>query len=258
MRHASTYLAVLCLGALGLSAAGASATPTVTARAAFVPILKNPRSSSGPTWPGTGDILGAGTAVEVEAHVSGTEYGGSPSPVKQIKVFAPAGMKLDESGFSRCSKAALQKGGPAACPLKSIASAPGEGNGVVSFGGERVHERVSVQGFFGEGGGLIFSIIGTTPVSLEEFATATYETTPTGVIGTAEVPLVETVPGALAASEEQFKLKLGAAYKNGKRLVSFVTAPPTCHGKLTGRYEVTFYNGETVPGSVSVPCPKHK
>ncbi len=262
MRRASTYLAVLSLGALGLggpAAVGASATPTITARAAIVPIPKNLRlSSGGPTWPGTGDILGAPAALEVEAHISGTEYGGSPSPVKQVKVFLPPGTKLNESGFSRCSKAILQKGGPAACPLKSIASAPGEGNGVVSFGGERVHERVSIQAFFNEGGGLIFSAIGTTPVSLEEFALSTFVNTPTGPVNTTEVPLVETVPGALAASEEQLKIKIGAAFKRGKKLVSFGTVPNTCHGKLTGRYEVTFYSGETVPGSVSVPCPKHK
>jgi hypothetical protein len=261
MRKASTYLAVLGLGALGLSgltAAAASATPTVTARAAIVPILKNPRQSSGPTWPGTGDILGAAASLELEAHISGTEYGGFPSPVKQIKVFLPKGTKVNESGFAHCSKAILQKGGPPACPLKSVASAPGEANGVVSFGGERVHERTSVQGFFNEGGGLIFSIVGTTPVSLEEFATATYENTAGGVVGTAQVPLIETVPGALAASAEQFKIKIGAAFKKGKKLISFGTVPSTCHGKLTGRYEITFYSGETVPGSVSVPCPKHK
>ncbi len=261
MRKASTYLALLGLGALGLSgltATAASAAPTVTARAAIVPIPKNPRTNGGATWPGTGDILGAPAALELEAHISGTEYGGFPSPVKQIKVFLPKGTKLHEAGFARCSRATLQHSGAPGCPLKSIASPPGEANGVVSFGGERVHERVTVQGFFNEGGGLIFSIVGTTPVSLEEFSTATYENTPNGVIGTAQVPLIETVPGALAASAEQFKIKLGAAFKQGKKLISFGTVPSTCHGKLTGRYEITFYSGETVPGSVSVPCPKHK
>ncbi len=261
MRKASTYFAALGLAALGLSgpaALAASAAPTITARAAIVPIPKNLRHSGGPTWPGTGDILGAPAALEIEAHISGTEYGGSPSPVKQVKVFLPKGTKLNESGFARCSKATLQKGGPVACPQRSLASAPGEGNGVVSFGGERVHERVSIQAFFNAGGGLIFSAIGTTPVSLEEFAFASYINTPSGPVGTAQIPLVETVPGALAASEEQLKIKLGAAYKHGNKLISFGTVPPTCHGKLTGRYEVTFYSGETVPGSVSVPCPKHK
>lgn len=261
MRRASISMAVLGLGALGLSgltAASASATPTIVARAAIVPILKNPRKTSGPTWPGTGDILGAPAALELEGKISGTEYGGFPSPVKQIKVFLPKGTKVSEKGFSKCSETILHAKGPAGCPLKSIASPPGEANGVVSFGTERVHEKVSVQGFFNEGGGLVFSIVGTSPVSLEEFATASYVNNPAGVIGTAEIPLIETVPGALAASAEQFKIKIGAAFKQGNKLISFGTVPNTCKGHLTGKYEVTFYSGETVPGSVSVPCPKHK
>ncbi len=260
MRRASLFAAVLGLGALSLGGLteAASATPTVSARAAIVPIPKNPRKPNGPTWPGTGDILGAGAALEIEGKINGTEYGGFPSPVKQIKVFLPKGTKVNESGFARCSETTLHAKGASGCPLKSFASPPGEANGVVSFGGERVHERVTVQAFFNQGGGLIFSIVGTTPVSLEEFATATYANTANGVVGTAEIPLIETVPGALAASDEQFKIKLGAAYKSHGKLHSFGTVPKTCHGHLTGKYEVTFYSGETVPGEVTVPCPKHK
>jgi hypothetical protein len=260
MRRASTYLAVLGLGAFGLGslAAVASAAPTITARAAIVPIPKDPRKPNGPTWPGTGDILGAGAALEMEAKITGTEYGGSPSPVKQIKVFLPQGTKLNEAGFAKCSETILHQSGAAGCPLKSFASPPGEANGEVSFGGERVHEKVTVQGFFNSGGGLIFSIVGTSPVSLEEFATLTYTSASSGVVATAEIPLIETLPGALAASDEQFKIKIGAAYKKGNKLISFGTVPNKCKGKLTGKAEVTFYSGETVPVSVSVPCPKHK
>jgi hypothetical protein len=260
MRRASIYLAVLGLGALGLTGftAAATAAPTITARAAIVPIPINPRKEHSATYPGTGDILGAPAALELEAKISGTEYGGFPSPVKQIKAFFPKGTKVDSSAFATCSETILHADGAAGCPLKSFASSPGEANGVVSFGTERVHERVTVQGFFTGGNGLLFSIVGTSPVSLEEFATATYENTSSGVVGTAQVPLIETVPGALAASAEQFKIKLGAAYKKGKKLISFGTVPSTCKGHLTGKYEVTFYSGETVPGSISVPCPKHK
>jgi hypothetical protein len=260
MRKASIFMAVLGLGAVGFSglSAVASATPTVTARAAIVPIPKDPRKPNGPTWPGTGDILGAGAALEMEAKISGTEYGGAPSPVKQVKVFLPKGTKLNEKGFARCSETILHQSGAAGCPLRSFASPPGEANGVVSFGGERVHERVTVQGFFNTGGGLVFSIVGTSPVSLEEFATFSYTSGPSGVVGTAQVPLIETLPGALAASDEQFKIKVGAAYKKGNKLVSFGTVPSKCKGHLSGKAEITFYSGETVPVSVSVPCPKHK
>lgn len=260
MRRACTCLVVLSLGVLGLGGlpAGASARPTITARAAIVPIPIDPRKANGPTYPGTGDILGAPAALEIEGTVSGTEYGGFPSPVRQIKATLPKGTRLNERGFAKCSEAILHQSGPAGCPLTSIASPPGEANGVVSFGGERVRERVTLQGFFNVGGGLIFSIVGTSPVSLEEFATLTYVNTPSGVVSTTQIPLIETVPGALAASAEQFKITIGAAYRKGKKLVSFGTVPSTCHNHFTGTAEVTFESGETVPITVTVPCPKHR
>jgi hypothetical protein len=253
--------AVPVLSVLGLLAglpALAAATPTITARATIVPIPKNPRTNGGPTWPGTGDILGAPAAVEIEGKISGTEYGGSPSPVKTIKVFLPKGVKVNEAGFARCSEAVLHEKGAEGCPLESVASSLGEANGVVSFGGERVHEKVSVQAFFNSAGGLIFLIVGDTPASLEEFATLTFANGPSGLIATAEIPLIETLPGADAASAEQFKIKIGAAFKRGNKLVSFGTLPKTCKGHLTGKAEVTFYSGETVPIEVSLPCPKQK
>lgn len=258
MRRAFTYMVLLGFGALGFSGltAVASATPTITAKATIVPIPINPRTATGPTYPGTGDMLGAPAALEIEGKISGSEYGGFPSPLKQVKVFLPKGVKVSESGFARCSESILRASGPAGCPLRSIASAPGEATGAVSFGGERVHERVSVQAFFNSGGGLIFSIVGTTPVSLEEFATLAFANGPAGQIATAEIPLIETVPGALAASAEQFKIKLGAAFKKGKKLVSFGTVPNTCKNGFTAKVEASFYSGETVPLSVTVPCPK--
>lgn len=261
MRRASVSIAVLGLAALGLSgvtAAVASAAPKVEARAAIVPIPKNPRKANGPTWPGTGDILGAPAALEIESKIIGTEYFGAPSPVTQIKVFLPKGTKVSEKGFARCSQTILHAKGPAGCPLKSFASPIGEAHGVVSIAGERVPERATVQGFFNQGGGLIFSIIGSTPVSFEEFATASYTNTPGGVVGTAKVPLISTLPEAPYASAEQFKIKIGAAFKQGNKLVSFGTVPKTCKGHLSGKYEITFASGEVVPGEVSVPCPKHK
>jgi hypothetical protein len=39
------------------------------------------------------------------------------------------------------------------------------------------------------------------------------------------LPLVETVPGALDASILSFKVTVGAAYKKGKKTVSYITLP---------------------------------
>ncbi len=82
MRKASTRLALLGLAAAMLVLpAVAGAAPVVTLKVKAVPIPKNPSSNSGPTWPGTGNIFGAGSALETEFTISGTEYGGFPSPL---------------------------------------------------------------------------------------------------------------------------------------------------------------------------------
>ena len=106
MRIASTRRALLGLGVVGLLAlpAAASATPVVTLKAAAVPIPINPSNPHSANFPGTGDILGAGAALEVEFTIHGTEYGGSPSPITQIKTYAPAGVKLNTKGFATCSE----------------------------------------------------------------------------------------------------------------------------------------------------------
>jgi hypothetical protein len=75
---------------------------------------------------------------------------------------------------------------------------------------------------------------------------------------TVPVPLVETVPGAPYASVYTIKGKFGAAYKKGKKLISYGTVPKTCpKGGFKGNIEITFLSGETVTATVVVPCPKH-
>jgi len=67
MRKASTRLALLGLAVAMLALpAVAGAAPVVTLKVKAVPIPKNPSSNGGPTWPGTGNIFGAGTDVEAE------------------------------------------------------------------------------------------------------------------------------------------------------------------------------------------------
>ena len=267
MRIASTRRALLGLGITGLLAglpAAASAAPVVTLKAAAVPIPINLSNPHSPTYPGTGDILGAGTALEVEFTIQGTEYGGSPSPITQIKTYAPAGSKLTTTGFATCSENIIKEKGPAGCPKKSFASPLGEARGQVSFGSTRVYETLSVQGFFApasEGGGLLFFADGTTPASIELISKGTISNAggAFGPVVTAEVPLVESVPGALDGSAEYIKVKVGAAYKKGKKLISYGTVPKKCpKGGFPLKAEVKFLSGEVVPAEYKAPCPKHK
>jgi hypothetical protein len=249
MRRISTCLAVLGLAVLGLSAT-ASAAPTVTLKAVAVPITG---------FPGTGNILGAGAAVQAEYTISGTEYGGFPPPLIGVTFFLPAGSKLHPQGFVTCAPSVLEKGGWKPCPKKSAAGPRGEAQGIVSFGTERVKETVGVYPFFAPGGGLEFWAEGTTPVSVEILSKGRFSnaSAPFGPKLTVEVPLVESVPGALDASIQTIKVKVGAAYKRGKKTISYGTLPKKCpKGGFPVKSEMTFLGGAVVPAEYKAPCPK--
>jgi len=261
MRIASNRKALLGLAAAGLLAGlpAAASAATVELKATAVPIPINPSNQHSANYPGTGDILGAGAAFEVEFKISGSEYGGAPSPLTQVKVILPPGVKLTRKGFATCSETVLKEKGPGACPKKSFASPKGEARGFVSFGSERVHETVSVQAFFAEGGGLIFFVDGLTPASIELYPKGTISNVGGRQVFTTEVPLIESVPGALDGSAEFIKVKVGAAYKKGKKLISYGTVPTKCpKGGFPIKTEVTFLSGQTVPAEYNAPCPKHK
>jgi hypothetical protein len=256
-------LTALILSSLALSAAGlaavASAQPSVAIKAKIVPIPIDPSSPNSPTYPNTGNILGAGAALEATLSISGTEYGGFPSPVTKVVVELPAGVKLHPQGFAICPAAILESHEVQKCPKRSVAGPPGEVLGVVSFGGTRVDEKATIRAFFAPGGGLAFYTEGTSPAVLEVLATGSFSTAPKpfGPKLTVPVPLVETVPGAPYASVLSIKGKVGAAFKQGKKLISYGKVPKTCpKGGFKGKVEITFLSGETVTVNPTVPCPK--
>jgi hypothetical protein len=247
-----TRLALLALAPIPLASLApvAAAVPAVTFTATALPILG---------FPGTGNILGAGAAVEFRSTISGTEYGGFPSPLVLLSIYSPAGTKLDSGGFATCAQAVLEADGPEGCPKRSSAGPVGEGLGIVSFGHEQVREKVSIQGFFAPGDALLFFVGGTTPTSLEiiEKAHVVSGNPPFGPEAIAELPLVETVPGALDASILSFKITIGAAYKRGKKTMSYITLPKKC--PRTGfliKAEFKFNSGESTTVRDRPPCPK--
>jgi hypothetical protein len=245
-------LAVLGLVVLSLStSASAWAAPTFTFKTKALPI---------PGFPHTGDILGAGAVIQVEGTISGTEYGGFPPPLTGVKYWAPAGAKLHPQGFATCAPSTIEQRGPGPCPKTSIAGPKGSFGGVVSFGTERVHETASVQPFFAPGGNLEFFADGTTPVSIEILATGhvVSSSPPFGLEVIGEVPLIESVPGALDASEQEGTITVGAAYKHGKHTVSYVTVPKSCPvGGWSVKVELSFLGGAITEASYKMPCPKH-
>ncbi len=247
------------LGLLLASVAGAA--PVVTVKAKILPVPINPASAKSKNYPKTGNILGAGASVETRFTISGTEYGGFPSPLTGVVVYLPKGTKLHPQGFATCSNGILETHEVQKCPKKSIASPKGEVVGVVSFGSTRVQEKATVQAFFTSGGGLGFFTEGTSPTLIEILSSGRFS----GASGafsqklSAVVPLVETVPGAPYASVESIKIKVGAAYMKNKKLISYGTVPSKCpKGGFPAKTELKFLSGETSTASIKVPCPKKK
>jgi hypothetical protein len=259
MRKASTILAVLALGLLAVPAV-ASATPTVKFKATAVPI---------PGVPHTGNILGAGAAVHAEYNIEGTEYGGFPPPIVGVNFYLPKGSKLHPSGFPTCAKTVLEQTGPSGCKKSSEAGPIGNVLGIVSFGSERVEETATLQSFYAPGGGFSFFTNGHSPVSLEILSAGHYVNfTGGGGFGPeleTEVPLVSTVPGAPFASVKSINVRVGSAYKSGKKWIPYGKLPTKCKGGLKVKTEVIFDKEganppvkEPVTASYTAPCPRKK
>lgn len=241
-------VAGMCAAAALALPAMASATPTVSLKAAIKPI---------PGIKGTGDRLGAGATLETEITISGTEYAGGPPPVTEVKGYFPKGTKINTKGFSTCNSKSLEQKGTGGCSKKSRAGATAPTNGFVSLGGERVPETVQVSPFLVSGGGLDFWIEGSTPVKIEKLATGSWSFPSSGPVLTVKVPLIETLPGAPDASATLIKTKIGGAQKKGHKVAFYGQVPRSCpKGGWPGKVEVTFLNAGTASASTVVPCPK--
>ena len=240
------------LTALALTLAPAAlAAPVVKATAKIVPIKG---------FPNTGNILGAGAALEVRATASGTEStGGVVSQLRKVVVYLPKGVKIDSKPFPSCSTATLENVGPSGCPKGSVASPVGSAGVVDPIGGEDVRENATLQAFVAPGGGLNFYANAASPISAQIVVPGFYGTASGryGLKFTAEVPLVDSVPGAPPVSTESINISVGAAIKKHGHTYYYGTVPNTCpKGGFTGMFEATFQTGETVSNTVTVPCPK--
>jgi hypothetical protein len=260
MRRASTCLAVLGLALLALPGA-ASAIPGLKFKAEAVPI---------PGYKDTGDILGAGTALQAEYQISGTEYFGSPPPIIGVNFYLPKGSVLHPNGFPTCSQATVEQLGPIGCPKPSQAGPVGTALGYVTLGGERVEETTEIFSFYKTGGGFIFFTEGRSPVSLEILSPGHYKNYVGGGGYGPElevtVPEIASLPGAPFASVKTIKVKAGSAIgpkNNPKKDTYYGRVPKKCpKGGFPVKTEVIFAeNGEEskpvpVTALYKAPCPK--
>lgn len=244
---------------VGLAASvPASAAPTVLVKGRAVPI---------PGFAHTGNILGAGAAVEAEVKISGSEYGGFPPPLVGITVYLPSGTKIDTRDFPTCpTRVVAEEREPRKCPRGSSAGPIGKVEGVVAFGDERVEETAEIHSFFAPGGGLEFLVDGHTPVSLE-IPTSSQLLQPDGGGGfgpefTGPIPLVETVPGAADASTEKINITLGSAIRKDGKVFYYGRVPRSCPvGGFRVKALLTFAENADLATPVTVtvpfraPCP---
>ncbi len=254
---ALALLPAIALAALALPAS-APAKPSVTLKAQLVAI---------PGFRHTGDIRGAGAALKTEFTIKSTEYGGHQPPIEAVAVQFPSGTKIDNKGFTTCAVEVLvEEHEPARCPKKSIAGPPGHADGYVVFEGEEVKEVVKVESFFVPGGGIDFFIYGHSPALIEKVSTGHFTSYgSSGGFGPrflAEVPLIETVPGANDASTETILTQVGAAYKKGKKTVYYGTVPQKCpKGGFRLKASITFAGlgglpQQTVTAQARTACPR--
>jgi hypothetical protein len=263
MRRAPIFTAAASIALLALTGV-ASALPTVQFKAEAVPI---------PHFRGTGNILGAGAAVQAEYQITGTEYLGSPPPIIGVNFYLPKGSKLHTSGFPTCSKATLEQFGPVQCRKGSAAGPTGKVLGYVTLGGERVEEGLELSSFYAPGGGLEFFSKGASPVSIEIISNGHYVNLGgAGGYGPelkTEVPLVASLPGAPYASVKSITVKAGSAYTTGKgkhkKTIYYGRVPTKCpKGGFPIKTEVIFAeNGElarpeTVTKTYKAPCPRKR
>jgi hypothetical protein len=258
MRTSSTILGSLLLAATLAPLASAPAAPVVKLKAEPVPIAG---------FPHTGYILGHGTALKAEYSISGTEYGGFPAPLVGIDFYLPAGTKLHPDGFPTCPPSTLERNGlgPKHCPKGSAAGPPGTVTGYVAFGNEIVPETASIEPFYAPKGALEFFTFGHEPVLLEILSTGRYVNVGREGFGqklTAQVPLVETVPGAQDASVEKIDVEVGSAIKSKGKTIYYGMLPSSCpKDGFTVRSDLMFAGlgglaSTTVTVTYKAPCPR--
>jgi hypothetical protein len=258
VRSPAVLLAILV--GLALTAAQAAAKPTLRFGAAAVPV---------PGYPETGDIYGAGAAVKVEYLISGNEYERSPAPMTGLTLGLPSGVKLDNKGWPTCPQLVLEPtgAGPEHCPPGSRAGPVGLAQAFVTLGAERVKEEATVESFNAPGGALEFFMRGHSPVALEILSTGHYRhlsgAAEFGPELAAEIPLVESLPGAPYASVESVNVTTGSARgpKSANKATYYLRLPRTCPAQgwlFTGSVTLAGIAGlprQTLTASSRAPCP---
>ena len=250
MRKACKYMVLVALAVVGLPAVASAATVTGV-KAAIKPI---------PGFPETGPILGAGAEVEIEGKLEGNELpGGLPLQTRRLAVYFPAGTKIDPTGFPTCTAAKLEITGPEGCPKQSRIADGTVGVADQIGQGEATRETGALEVYAAPGDGVVAYANAAAPISAQIVIPAHWETAPApyGPKLTFEIPLVDSVPGALPVSGTELHIKAGAAIRKGGKTYYYGRVPAKCpKGGFPGKGEVTLEGGQNIVTELNVPCPK--
>jgi hypothetical protein len=252
-RKVRVLLAALIAGACLIITAAAWATITLTIHASFTP-----------------DKLGAPTNLSGTAKFT-SDTGGTPPPISNFTVYAPAGMGVDIRGTGTCTAAKLEANGPTGCPADSRAGF-GNGMALLELAKQVIHEPYTIDLFFApkENGHLVFLayVDAVSPASVELVLVAkeVHAPKPYGFGLSVEVPPIPTLPEASDASVEGVSITLGATniayYKTvhgKKRLfhVRGIVVPKTCPpGGFPLETILQFADGTSNISKTAIACPR--
>jgi hypothetical protein len=253
-------------GAAVLVPPTASAKPAVTMSAAAAPIPMNPLEPHSRAWAHTGNMARAGAELEATFTITGTEYLGLPNPLRRVMIALPKGIKVTTRGFASCRlpHGNWRKTGEAPlCTQKAYAGAVSEVLGAANIGGSNLPVQFRQGAFFtSSGGGLGFwSLNVSNWLSGEGLLPATLKPADGGYKLTENLPPF-TAAGVTDISTESITVALGAAYKQGGKLVSYLTMPTACPtGGYPVKAELSFGAGaesswETVAVALKEACTK--
>jgi len=124
----------------------------------------------------------------------------------------------------------------------------------------RAFTKAELQAFFAPGGGLQFYTNAASPISAQLIASSgkyINSAPPYGPEFVGTVNLINSVPGAPPVSTESVNIKVGAAYKQGKKTVYYGTLPKKCpKAGFPLKLELMFNSGESATTTYNAPCPK--
>lgn len=221
MRRLSALLTILGLCALALPGI-ASAAKQVTFKAAVVPIVG---------FRHTGNVLGAGAALQFEYTSAGTETpGGLPHRLTGVNLYLPTGFRVHPSGFPTCDEEVLREKGPIGCPKDSAAGPTGQVLLGVVFEGVGTTEEGTIESFVFPGDELEFYTEDRQPADVELYTHAHF----VNLAGGGSEMIAEVGGnGNIGRGDgqtwtEKLSMKLGSAYRTDGRARYFLTVPKKC------------------------------